>query len=297
MKSKFSIVVCAFVISLCMSAVSVNTKEKNSGFAPTIYLSFDLPDQWTSIYMKANGIQLHVIRTHGEKPVMVLAHGGFSHGLKCWSELANVFQNQYDVIMYDARGHGDTQRTGKKYTLQDHANDLSGLIQTLQLKKPIMIGHSMGSYTTMMTAAKYPNLPKAVVLIDPLLRMVPSKEDQEGIREFKKMAGSVKKDYQTLFAQKSELVNHLDIHALPVIDDISRLRLEDFENYFQKITCPIFIICADSSIEKKEKEKRFVKKFSHIEMIHIPGAGHVVHRDCPEETTKVILDFLKKVAQ
>ncbi len=267
------------------------------GYKPTIESSLDLPEQWTSTFVEANGIQLHVIRTHGEKPVIMLAHGGFSNGIKCWGELASVFQNQYDVIMYDARGHGKSQKTGKEYTLQDHANDLSGIIQTLQLKKPIIIGHSMGSYTTMMTAAKYPNLPKAVVLIDPMLRIVPSKEDSEGILEFKKMTEKVKKDYQTLFVQKSEIVDHLDIHALSVIDDISTLRLEDFENYFRKIRCPILIVCADSSSNSKEKEKRFVNKFSHIEMIHIPGAGHVVHRDCPEETTKLILDFLKKVTQ
>ena len=45
--------------------------------------------------------------------------------------------------------------------------DLAGLIKALKLEKPILMGHSMGSASVAQFAAKYPDVPRAVILEDP----------------------------------------------------------------------------------------------------------------------------------
>jgi pimeloyl-ACP methyl ester carboxylesterase len=126
-----------------------------------------LPDGWTSGDVKANGITLHYYRTgNGSQPSMVLSHGYTDNGL-CWTDLAHAFEKKYDVIMYDLRGHGLSDAPISGYSIQDYTSDMAGLISALKLKHPVIIGHSLGGCIAASFAARYPDIPKKVVLIDP----------------------------------------------------------------------------------------------------------------------------------
>jgi pimeloyl-ACP methyl ester carboxylesterase len=45
--------------------------------------------------------------------------------------------------------------------------DLAGLIRESKLVKPVLMGHSMGASTVAAFAARYPDIPRAVILEDP----------------------------------------------------------------------------------------------------------------------------------
>ena len=86
---------------------------------------------WQSAYVQSNGIRLHYWRTGGVgRPGMVLAHGITDYGLN-WASLAQRFEAEYDIIMYDARGHGYSDKPDGPYDLATHAADLAGLIRAL----------------------------------------------------------------------------------------------------------------------------------------------------------------------
>ncbi len=120
---------------------------------------------WIEGDVTANGIRLHYYRTGGDKPSVVLSHGYSDSGL-CWLRLARDLEADYDVVMYDARGHGLSEAPDEGYTSMERADDLAGLIRALGLEKPAIMGHSMGASTTLYCAARYPGLMRAVVLED-----------------------------------------------------------------------------------------------------------------------------------
>jgi len=62
---------------------------------------------WITGTCKANGIDIHYLRTGGNKPPVVLLHGLMTNGT-CWSPLARTLEKDYDVVMPDARGHGNS---------------------------------------------------------------------------------------------------------------------------------------------------------------------------------------------
>ncbi|MDR3614373.1 MAG: alpha/beta fold hydrolase [Candidatus Obscuribacterales bacterium] len=62
---------------------------------------------WTTAVCKSNGIDIHYLRTGGAKPPLVLLHGLTGSGA-CWSPLAHALEAQWDVVMPDARGHGNS---------------------------------------------------------------------------------------------------------------------------------------------------------------------------------------------
>ena len=130
------------------------------------------PNGWTDGYVMANGIRIHYWRTGGDKPPMILAHGSSDDGL-CWTALAKELEADYDLILPDARGHGLTDPPKASDPADVQVEDLAGLIRELKITKPIMMGHSMGASSVAWFAAKYPDVPRAVVLEDPGLRPAP----------------------------------------------------------------------------------------------------------------------------
>ena len=71
----------------------------------------------------------------------------------CWTNLAREFQGQYDIIMFDARGHGLSNPPSPSDPPDVQVEDLAGLIKELKLGRPILMGHSMGSSSVARFAA------------------------------------------------------------------------------------------------------------------------------------------------
>ena len=109
-----------------------------------------------------NGINISVIE-EGEGPAVILLHGkGYSK--EYMSSLFDYYKGKYHVYSYDSRGHGKTDKP-EAFTLEDNADDLAGLVASCGLRKPVVIGFSMGSYITLKAAEKYPELFSKIVLI------------------------------------------------------------------------------------------------------------------------------------
>lgn len=90
------------------------------------------------------------------------------HGIFASKEIMNplfdYYKNNYHVLSYDVRGHGESGKT-ENFTIEDHAHDLKAIIDHFELKKPAVIGLSMGSFVTLRTAELYPDLLSRMVLI------------------------------------------------------------------------------------------------------------------------------------
>jgi N-formylmaleamate deformylase len=58
--------------------------------------------------------------------------------------LARALEGEYDVVMRDARRHGDPSTPPGGYRYEDYASDVLGFIHELGLVAPVLLGHSMG---------------------------------------------------------------------------------------------------------------------------------------------------------
>jgi pimeloyl-ACP methyl ester carboxylesterase len=266
-----------------------------------------LPDGWTSGDVKANGITLHYYRTgNGSLPPMVLSHGYTDNGL-CWTDLALAMEKKYDVIMYDARGHGLSDAPATGYDINDHVADIVGLIKALKLEHPVIIGHSMGGSIAAVVTARYPDLASKAVLIDPpglLKPLFPTAEDMNRAKNwFTSDMNNLKK------LNKEELIK-VAAQRHPAISDAAKSRWADskmqmkpqitdsvltlppLKYYLSKDTIPTLILKADANDAVKKMEIDAVSAMPNIKIVHIKGAGHLVHLERPEESLAVLNDFL-----
>jgi len=125
-------------------------------------------DGWEEDDVVVDGIRIHYTRTGGSKPPVVLAHGALDDGL-CWTRVARALEGDFDVVMPDSRGHGRSDTGAGDYSSAARARDLSGVIRSLGLDRPVVGGHSMGADAALHLAAGHPDLIRGVFLEDPPL--------------------------------------------------------------------------------------------------------------------------------
>lgn len=103
-----------------------------------------------------------------DAPVLLLVHG-FSVPSFIWNPTYEYFSGRdYRVIRFDLFGRGYSDRPEKKNNMEFFVTQLEGLINTLEIRKPItIIGLSMGGLISLFFAVKNPKLVKELVLIDP----------------------------------------------------------------------------------------------------------------------------------
>ena len=264
------------------------------------------PAGWTDGYVMANGIRIHYWRTGGNKPPLVLAHGSSDDGL-CWTNLAKEIQDGYDIIMFDARGHGLSDPPTPSDPPDVQVEDLAGLIKALKLERPILMGHSMGSASVAHFAAKYPDIPRAVVLEDPALvrpaspaagATPPTPEQRQAniltrnnMSEQDLVAGCMKNSpkwgrSECEFWAPSKRRHHPGTAA---INPGARPPMSEL---LGKITAPTLILKADAQGDLRKQNEEVASKLRKGKIVHIDGAGHNVRRENKQQTLEVLKAFL-----
>ncbi len=124
----------------------------------------------------ANDVRLHVQRLTSkggaatDAPVVVMVHGmvmdnmsSFYFALGTWLADAGC-----DVICYDLRGHGRSERTADGYKLADSLADLTGLLDALGVDRPVhVVGNSYGATMALAYGLGYGDRVASLTLIEP----------------------------------------------------------------------------------------------------------------------------------
>src|SRR5437763_17061394 len=116
-----------------------------------------VPAQGSEGDIYANGIRQHYYRKRGDKPALILLHGLNEYGLT-WLRVAKELEQDYDIIMVDARGHGRSDGIASGFSNSLLVEDAAGVIHALNLDRPRIIGLSQGGSTVLLLAAAYPEL-------------------------------------------------------------------------------------------------------------------------------------------
>jgi N-formylmaleamate deformylase len=268
---------------------------------------------WQSDDVQVNGLRLHYTRTGGARPPVVLAHGFSDDGL-CWTPVAEVLAPDYDVIMIDARGHGRSDAPEQGYTMADMAADLRGAIAALGLRRPPVIGHSMGGGTALALAGLYPDVPGAILLEDAaplgMASMHMPHDPGRRARIGDMVAERARKTREQLIAeQRAAAPTWSEAELGPWAD--AKLRLSpkvvafdptvgvDWSAVLRRIACPALLIAADperGGMITAESAAAFQSFLPQLRVVHIAGAGHNVRREQFGRYMDVVRGFLAGVA-
>ena len=260
---------------------------------------------WETAFCKTNRVTLHYTRTGGSKPPVILLHGLMTSGL-CFTDLAQALESDYDVIMPDARGHGQSSVPDYGYRYEDHAHDIAGLIKGLGLSAPFLLGHSMGGMSAAVVASWMPHLLRGVVLADPtFLSPAIQREVQDSNvadqhrkmlnRSLTDVVADARLRHPTRSLQTLELFARARLQTSLSAFDVLTPPNPDYKQLVQQMFIPSLLLVGDRGVVSSgvaEAVQRLNSLF-HVELIR--DAGHSLHIDQPERFAAVVKRFLRSV--
>ena len=117
-------------------------------------------------FFNSHGTVLHATRVGDPKKPVVIFANSLGTDARIWDAVVPQMLDHYSVILYDKRGHGLSDAPRGPYTIDDHARDLLGLTDLLQIDRFALVGLSVGGMIAQAIAADQPHRLAALVLCD-----------------------------------------------------------------------------------------------------------------------------------
>jgi pimeloyl-ACP methyl ester carboxylesterase len=261
--------------------------------------------RWTTGICRANGMDIHYLRTGGDKPPVVLLHGLMTSGA-CWTPLARVLEEDYDVIMPDARGHGNSSVPNHGYYYDNLATDVLSLIEALKLTHLVLLGHSMGGMTAAVAASRNSQRLRGLVLVDPTF-LTPERQQEvytsDVATQHRHILGRSKEDFL------AELRIRHHHRPLELIELFAEARFQTSLHAFEILTPPnpdyrqlittlsvptLLVIGGTGGIVSPALAAELAELNPYLKIAQIAEAGHAIPYDQPDRFSTITRNFLSE---
>jgi pimeloyl-ACP methyl ester carboxylesterase len=257
----------------------------------------------------ANGVQLHYVEK-GRGTPLVLLHG-FPLSHRMWSAQIDDLSRDARVIAPDFRGFGQSP-DGGAFSIDDLADDVAGLLKTIDAAPAVVAGLSMGGYVAMAVARRHPHVLKGLILVD-------TRADADGpmaregrarnIELVRSKGPSAIADgmIPKLLApgadeSRPELAGSLRnmIEACPAIT-IERALVAlrdrpDSTSTLAAVKAPALVIVGDGDqITPPDLARAMQATLPKGELAVIRGAGHMAPMEQPAQVTRALRSFIKSL--
>ncbi|HEX8249654.1 MAG TPA: alpha/beta fold hydrolase [Pyrinomonadaceae bacterium] len=252
------------------------------------------------------GIRMHYAEqgeANGEP--IILIHG-FTDSWFSYSRILPLLDKKYRVYALDQRGHGDSDRPEKGYAMKNFAADVIAFMDAKNIKKAIVVGHSMGSFVAMQTVLDAPQRIEKLVLIGTATtgRNDVTLDLQKTVNNLKDPVDEkFARDFQVSTSAESlpdEFINGVVKQSLKLPARIWQAALagviaEDYKPKLGKIKTPTLILWGDKENVFLRGEQDLLKaKISNSTLKVYPETGHSPHWEKPEMFVRDLNEFLKK---
>jgi len=124
-------------------------------------------------FIDTNGIRLHYLEYPGNGPLLILMHGLTANAHAFAGILETGLDKHFRIISVDLRGRGLSDKPAFNYSMEEHAQDILGLLDGLGVDKAIFCGHSFGGLLSVYLGACYPKQVDKLIILDAAARMNP----------------------------------------------------------------------------------------------------------------------------
>lgn len=246
----------------------------------------------------------------GEGTPMVILHG-FLGMADNWKTLGRQFsENGFNVHILDQRNHGRSTHSDR-FDYEEMSQDVFEYCESNGLENIVLLGHSMGGKIAMLTAGKHAKLVEKLIVADIAPKTYPPHHSDiiKALRsvDFSKVkrrgdADDMLAPYIPDFGTRQFLLKSLYRKTdksygwrfnLPVLGDAQDQVGKHTQN-LEPIQIPTLFIRGGNSGYITDSDKLLIDNaFAKAELQTIPGAGHWLHAEKPEEFYKKVIDFVK----
>lgn len=295
---KLTIIPLVFLLCLTFSCQKAEEVAAEKEAKPTIIVDNAI---------SADGVSIaYEVRGEG-KPALVFVHG-WGNNRRFWDAQVAHFSQKYTIVTLDLAGFGDSGTNREKWTMESFGDDVVAVLDKLNLKNVILIGFSMGGPVVIEASERIPEYNIGLVLVDTLqnIETIYSQEDISNIYQyfmgmvtepsFEKLEPLFKKNKDELIERLISIMKE-DVSRVgwsESLKDIFRWSNEECIKSLQMIQAPVISINSDQEPTNVEAFKKHVPSF---EAKIIPGVGHVVFWEAPDEFNRMLEEAVQEFIQ
>ena len=226
----------------------------------------------------STGISLHFVEKGRGKP-LILLHGNGENG-SYFEHQIDCFSADYRVIAIDTRGHGQSPRGEKPFTIVQFAEDLHDFMDENGIDQAILLGFSDGGNIALTFALKYPERVERMIVDG--ANLFPS-----GVKPLYQWPIEIGYRIAKMFAKKSEKAKqNAEMLGLmvnePHIDPVELARL----------TMPVLVVAGTKDMIKDKHTRLIYKSLPNARLSIIEGDHFVANKNAAA-FNKAVEDFLR----
>ena len=249
----------------------------------------------------------------------VFLHGLMGYGLN-FRRIASSLGPGQIALCYDQRGHGKSFKPNEGYSPKIFAEDLKKILDELQWKQIILVGHSMGGRNALAFSYMYPQYLSKLIIVD-----IGPESKPEAVLYFKQLFDAVPTPFQDKKAAKEFLMNEFKrtpfaqtlkspdtlgmyLYSNLVEDESGRAdwrfsktammqivvegRTKPQWDEVKAIGVPSLLVRGQLSEDLPQSiYEKTLETNSNIKGAIVNNAGHWVHSEQPEEFIRIIKEF------
>jgi len=258
-------------------------------------------------FFKSCGIAYRANSFLPERNTILFVHG-LSGSLSAWYPYEKIFEDKYNLITFDLRGHGRSVRPGQRgYAMREFVEDIRALLEHLKVEHCSIVSHSFGTLIAMEFARAYPQTVERNVFLAPAY----------GVHHFKitkflanlgatlaiaplRVRSYGRTDYARFYPTPDYSVARIgtDILNMGLRSYLRGLRVvfdRDYSTDWAALTAPALVVHgADDSIVPIEHARALVKILKNSALIELSGANHILVLNNVEMVAAEIEKFMRK---
>ncbi|WP_028693916.1 alpha/beta fold hydrolase [Pseudomonas cremoricolorata] len=243
----------------------------------------------------------------GQGPItFVLMHFlGGSH--RTWGPTVPFLDRTHHCVALNTPGFGDAHDV-PGYSVREMADHIDRTIGELNLKRCILVGHSMTGKVAVVLAARRPEYLHGLVLVAP---------SPPGPQPMSEQDRDQQREYGATRAEAEAFVDDSSFHRLPeplrevAIADAQAVNLEawrawvdhgsreDWQARIGTLAYPVLLVCGadDAQVPAADEQRRTtLAPFPNGTLLTLPAAGHLMPLQTPQALAEVMLDFADRIA-
>jgi len=236
----------------------------------------------------------------------VLLHGLAGHAGE-WDVPARRLSPAYRVVAIDQRGHGASERHPSDVSRAAYVADVIAVADRLGLRRPVLVGQSLGGHTAMLTAAAHPGRVRALVLVeagsggpnpnapadigrwlDSWPTPFPSPEAAAAFLG----GGPVGEGWAAgLEERDGGWWPRFDRDVM--VRSLAENAQRSFRHEWTQVACPTLLVLAQSSFVPPQEADEMLRQRPATTAMSIPGTGHDLHLEQPGTLYTALSGFLE----
>jgi pimeloyl-ACP methyl ester carboxylesterase len=278
------------------------------------------------IKAKGDGLKIQLAVWEGKGKQILCIHG-ITASCRFWDCLASALAPHHRVIAMDLRGRGLSDKPSTGYSIEHHCKDILALMNDQGLEQPVLMGHSLGAFISLVFSAQYPQRVDRLILVDGGGKLSETQMAKvfTGIKPSLDRLGQVFPSLEAYLSQMKQAPylqpwnSYMEtyfryeieevqggvrsrVHPKHIEEEARNLGKVDSSQFYSKVTSPTLILRAtkgmlaeDDLLLPEDVADRMVREIPNAKRVDVEGTNHYSILFQPNKMRdQTILEFLNE---